>query len=397
VLLFTGVQREFNFTSTPNVLKEVTSPYLSDGEGWEIPAPLNILQMSSVEEDKSFETVVKGDTDNTQSKPANEFFVDEKWGLSVSHEEEITSSHNQEGCNVEVFVVEEPDMKTSTNTHEHELELKVESVDFGSHEPASRASPRTFKAETGSCDLAPEASLTTVKTATAENTNAPVGSLESLLGPTFDVRPVDNGIFSVLTNQQTEPKLSLKELLSDCIYNSNVNVDGEIKGEDETFVLDGVTNSVMNTVTCGKAQVASPAKANTHLMSKVMESDNTSLENAETITTAKIGKRRLGKGNQMENAVPVEILANSLPSVTAELGMLANMSDDMTSVVKPQAAVTQENAPKRNLKLNFGTFLSADEIISTPVVLESLFKQDEPFDLLSYVFDEVSTVTSVSV
>jgi hypothetical protein len=377
MLLFTGVQREFNFTSPPNVLKEDTSPYLSDGEGWEIPAPLNLPQMSSVEEDKSFETVKKTDSDNTQSKPANEFFVDETWGLSVSHEEEIVSSHNQEGLNLEGFVVnkESDNMRTSVNTYE----LGVKCMDFDNSESTSKAS------------------LMAIKAVTVENTEVQIGSLESLLGPSFDVRTVDNGIFSPHTNrQQAESNLSLKNLLSGSIYHSNTNVGYEVRSADEIGRVGRVKYDVMNSII--------PTKT-THLMSL---GEETFSENGENVTTSmlrtdvsvEMGEQpKPGKCRQTEIAVPAEILTNDLPSMSSEPSILTNVDDEMTGgnaqELKPQSAVMEEVVTKRNLKLNLATLLGTDEIISTPVVLESLFKRDEPFDLLSYVFDEVSPVTNV--
>jgi hypothetical protein len=57
------------------VLIEDTSLYLYDGKGWEIPSSLNLLEMSSVEEDKSVVTTKKTDNDNTQSQPPNEILL----------------------------------------------------------------------------------------------------------------------------------------------------------------------------------------------------------------------------------------------------------------------------------------------------------------------------------
>jgi hypothetical protein len=368
------VQCEFNFTSSPGVLKKDTSsPYLSDGEGWEIPGPLNLPQVSSVEEDKAVVTV-KLDSDDTQSKPANEFFVDETWGLSVSHEEEIMSFHNQEGLNPEGFVVQEEsdNMKTSLNTYEFGVEHRVKCMDFVSCESASKA------------------------------------SLQSLLGPIFNVRPVDSGNSSVHMNQQqAEASLSLKNLLSGTIYRTDTS--DEIRSADETGRVDRVTNDVMNTTFVPKSQVVNPMKADTHLMLQIMESGKTSRESGENGTAARMLRTdislkireepKTGNFRQTETVMPAEILANSLPSMRSEPSVLTNVNDEVTSgdvcVLGPQSAVEEENVAKRNLKLNLATLLDADEIISTPVVLESLFKQDEPFDLVSYIFGEVSPPTSI--
>jgi hypothetical protein len=408
VLLFTGVKREFNFTSTSNVLKEATSPYLSNGEGWEIPAPQNLPQILSVEEDKSYETAKKADNDNTQHKsyetvkkedsdnsqpkPANELFDDGAWGLC--HEVEIVSSQNQEGLNPEMFVVDEEsdNMKTSANTCEVGFEHRAKCMDYGSSESASEANVKTFKTDT------------------VENAIVHIRSLESLLGPSFGVRAADSAVFSVLTNQQqADSDLSLKSLLSVSTYHSNTNVCGEITSADDTCIVDRAMNDIRNTLILVKTPGVSPVKANAHLVSKTMESDDTLLENGDNFTTAEIlrtdipikmrEERKLGNCEQVDTALPIDTSANSLPGVSSEPRMRADMNNEMTSgdvsVLKPEEAVMEENVAKRNLKLNLAMLLGTDEIISTPVVMESLFKQDEPFDLLSYVFDEVSSVTNI--
>ncbi|XP_023721661.1 uncharacterized protein LOC111872225 [Cryptotermes secundus] len=137
-MLREGVEPEFDFTSPPGVM-DTSSLFLFDGEGWEISAPLNLLQMSSVEGDKSVKTLKKSDSDNTQCKPANEFFVDETLRLSVSHEEERVSAHNQEGLNHEGFVAEEESLNTKTSVNSYELEHGVKVMDFGSCESALKA------------------------------------------------------------------------------------------------------------------------------------------------------------------------------------------------------------------------------------------------------------------
>jgi hypothetical protein len=389
VLLFTGVKREFNFTSTPNVSKQATSPYLSDGEGWENPALINVPHILSVE-DKSCETAKKAD-DNMQSKPANEFFVDETWGLSVSHEEEIVSSHNQEGLNLEVFVgdKETNTMQTSVNTYEVGVEHKAKCMDFLN------------------CDLASEANIRTFKTEVVDNANVHIGSLESLLGPSFGVSAADSGMFSILTNQQRDSNLSLKSLLSVSTYHSNTNAGGEITSAEDTCIADRVTDSVRNTIILAKAPGVSPMKANAHLVSKAVESDGALQENGDNVTTADMlrtdipikmrEQRKLGNWGQTDTALPVVTIANSLPSESSEPRLHTDVNGEMTSgdvnVTKPKAAAVEENVAKMNLKLNLSMCLGTDELVSTPMVLESLFKQDEPFDLLSYVFDEVSSLT----
>jgi hypothetical protein len=281
-------------------------------------------------------------------------------------------------------------METSVNTYE--LKHRVKCMDFGSCESVPKASLRAFN-----------------KTGTVENTNVRIESLESLLGHNFNVRPVDNGMFSVHTNQQqADANISLKNLLAGSIYYSDTNVGDEIRSADETRTVDRVTNEVMNTTILAKSQVVTPMKADTHFISQIMESDETFRENGENGTATsmlrtdlslKMGEEpKPGNCKQTETALPAEILANSLPNMSSEPSVLMNVNDEATvgdvHVLRPQSAV-EENVAKRNLKLNLSTLLGTEEIISTPVVLEPLFKQDEPFDLLSYVFDEVSSLTNV--
>jgi hypothetical protein len=200
-------------------------------------------------------------------------------GASVTHEE-VMCFHNQEGLDLERFVVNEESHNMETSVNTHELGHTVKCMDFGSCEPASIACLRAFD-----------------KAETAVNTNVRIGSLESLLGPSFDARPLDNGIFLVHTDQQqAESNLSLKNLLSGNISHSTTNVGNEIRGAGETLGVGRVTNDAMNTI-------------------------------------------------------------------------LAESQGDGQ--------------------------LGSDEVISTPVVLESLLEQEEPFDLLSYVFNEVSYQTSI--
>jgi hypothetical protein len=361
VLSFTGVKREFNFSSTPNVSKQSTSPYLSDGEGWGI---------LSVEDDKLYVTANKAD--NAHSKPANEFFVDETWGLSVSHEEEIASSHNQAGLTLEVLVGdrETNNIQTPVNTCEVGIEPGAKCTDFPS------------------CDLASEANIRTLKTETVH-----IGSLESLLGPSFGATAPDSALFPILTNQQqAESNLSLKNLLSVSTYHGNTNVTSA----DDTCTADRATGSVRNTVILAKAPEVCTTNA--------VESAGTSQENADDVTTADVSRadmpvkmreqQQLSNCGQTDSALPMVAIADGLPSESFEPRLRTDVNGEMTGgdvgVLEPKAAAVQENVPKGNLKLNLALCLGMEELVSTPVVLESLLKQDEPFDLLSYVFDEVS-------
>lgn len=389
------------------MLKEETSPYLSDGEGWEIPPPLDLLQIPSVEEEKSFGTVKKTDSDNTQSTPANGFFVDETWGLSVSHEEEIVSSHiNQEGLDLEVMENKKSDnLKTLVNAYELGVESGVKCIDFSNCESVGINNPIE------------------IKTGTVTETNIGSGSIESLLGPNFNVKSLGNGIFSVDRNrQQGDTNLNLKSLLAGSICHTNTSTSDRHRSVGTPRVAI-VANKVANTITT-KSQVISPLKTNIHLILQNMRSKESFAEKGagkfafsdaneseefcgKNVTAASMWRTdmsvKMGEQpkavncKQSETVMPIEILANDLPSMSSEPCLLvSNVKEEISSedghVMKPQFEVKEENAMKMNLKLNLATLLGTDEIISTPVVLEPLLKQDEPFDLLAYVFDDVSSL-----
>ncbi|KDR23256.1 hypothetical protein L798_07158 [Zootermopsis nevadensis] len=388
-----GVLHEFNFTSTSCALQEETSPYLCDGASWEIPPPLDLLQMPCTDEDKkSFETVKKTDSDNTQSTPADAFFVDDTLGLSVGHEEEIVSSHiNQERIDLEVTENKEPDdLKLMVNANELGDQSGVKRIDFGNCESVEVSNRAVKGIGVGS------------------------GSLESLLGLDFGVEAV-NGIFSVDRNsQRADTNLNLKNILAGSIC--HITSDEQRTVETPTVTL--VANEVSNAITT-KSQVIGPSNTNIHLIKQSMRSkESFSGKDAAKFASPSVnGSKEFCGSNAMaaniwrtdvpvkmgeqpkavnckhlENAVPVEVLADDLPSSTSSEPhlLLSSAKDEITSghVMKPQFAVNVENATKRNLRLNLATQLSADDIISTPVVLEPLLKQGEPFDLLAYVFDD---------
>lgn len=175
---------------------------------------------------------------------------------------------------------------------------------------------------------------------TGENTNIRIKSLGSLLGPNFNVMPVDNGIFSVHINQQqAETNLSLKNLLSGSIYHSDTNVGDQIRTANETRRLDRITNDVMNTANLAKSHVASPMKVHTHLMSQIVESDKTFRESGETGTAASMLRTdvclKMGEQpkpvnyKERETAMLTEILVNSLPTMNSEPSVLMNMTTEV--------------------------------------------------------------------
>jgi hypothetical protein len=370
---FTGVQHEFNFTSPSNVLKEDTSQYQSDGEGWKIPPPLDLLQIPSVE------TVKKADGDNTQSQPANGFFLNETWALSISHEE-IVNSRNQEESSLEEFVQnkESDSMETSVNMCEMGVEHGVNSMNFGN------------------CESVANDTHTGIRSETVENTDIENESFEPLLVSDFNVKTLGDGIFSIDSNQQqADSNLSLQNLLTDNIYHINMNIGAEIRNFDET--PRGNTHLIVQTVGSKESFPEDTGKLGFSDVNGNVEFDGKSVTTTNMlvadISTEMEEHPKAVSCKQSENATSIE----NLPSVTSEPHMLiSNVNEEVNSgnvhVMKPQLAVREENATKTNLKLNLATFSGTDEIISTPVVLESLLKQDEPFDLVDYVFSDVSYI-----
>jgi hypothetical protein len=406
VSLFAGVHREFNFTSSSSTLKEDTPPCQSDGEGWEIQPPLDLPQILSLEEDKSVVTVKKTDSDNTQCTPANGFFLDEAWGLSVSHEEEIVSSHiKQEGLNlVEVTQDKESDtLKTSVNTYELGVQCGVKGMD--------------------TCESLGIDNHMEVKMDTVRKTDIKNGSIESLLETDFNAKSLGNGLFSVGRVKQQADNLNLKNLLAGSICHINNSTSDKNRGGVEATSVDILARKAANTVTA-KSQVISPLKTNVHLIfqnmgseesfpeegsgkiafadvngsEKFCEKNVTAATTLRTDVSVKVEEQPNDANcKQSETVVPPEILAKNLQNMSSVPHLLVSneregLSSEDGNVMKQQFEVKEENASKRNLKLNLATLLGTDEIISTPVVLEPLFKRDEPFDLLAYVFDDVSSL-----
>lgn len=390
------------------MLKEEKS-HLSDGEGWEIPSALDLLQIPSTEEEKeSFGTVTKRSSENTQSTPANGFFVDETWGLSVSHEEEIVSSHiNQEILDLEVTEKKDSDnMNTLVNAYELGAQSEIKCIDFGNCESVG-------------INNHPE-----IETDTVKETNVRKGSIESSIGPDFNLKSVGNGIFSIdRSRQQDDTNLNLKTLQAGSSCHTDTSTIDEHRSV-ETPRVGIVVNKEANNIT--KSRVISPLKTNINLVLQNMESKESFPEKDagkfafpglngnekfyvknvtgarmwRTDVSVKMGEQpKVVNCGQSETVLPVEIFANDLPGMSSEPHLLVStVKEDTNSEdghVWKEQFVVEENATKRNLKLNLATTLGTDEIISTPVVLEPLLKQDEPFDLLAYVCDDVSSLTNV--
>lgn len=398
-----GVQHDFNFTASCNVLKENTMQYLS--EAWDtslqLPSPpLYVPQKSSLEE-----TVKKTDTGNTQSVTTNEFFIDDGCVLSVSHEEEIVTSHNVEGLNLEFVQTKEPDgMKESVNSCELGVAHRGKNMDIGNYR-SGKYSLVVIKEETDK--------NTDVKMANRVANTDKVGSLGSLLVSDLYVRIEGNDV-PVHTNQlQAEENLGLKNLLSGS-YHSSSN-DG-IKSV-ETFGCNTVVSKVTDTELRRKCEVIRPVKTNTDMMmqtvgyeegagkfasvdarthaAEVAGQKETTTSIFGTDISVKVGQRLLPVNSELTGtAEHVEILAKSLAGMSSEPHVAGiHVNEGMlggNSGIQQQMAVKEENATDRNFKLNLspvweGTDNSSINV-STPDVMEYLMKQTANFDLIGYIF-----------
>lgn len=412
LLLFTGVQHEFDFTTSCNVLKENTLQYLS--EGWEtislLPSPLPFIPPKSSLE----ESVKKMDTDDTQSVTANEFFIDDCCVLSVSHEEEIVTTHNAEGLNLEIVQSKESDgMKKSVNLCELGVSHGVKSTDVGNHRSVGKASLGVTKAETGK--------NFDIKMANHVEDTDKVLSLGSLLGVDFCVRTEGNDV-PVHTNQsQAEEELSLKHLLSGT--NSHDSGNDNIKSV-ETFGCDTIMSKVPHTALPTKCEVIRPVKTGMYTMMQTVGSEDGAAKSAsvnvhanaaefagqkETIRSTfktdisvKMEQQSLPVNSMLTGTGEhIQISAKTVPGKSLEPHVAGKpiIEDipDGNLGVQPQMSLKEENGMERNLKLDLSAVWEGTDDsninITTPDV-EFLLKQSGNFDLIAYLFSSVSALTS---
>jgi hypothetical protein len=409
-LLFTDIQHDFNFTASSNVLKEnSTSQYLS--AGWDTspllpsPPPLYVPQQSSLKE-----PLTKTD-DNTQSATANEFFIDDGCVLSVSHEEEIVTSQIMEGLNLEFVQSKESDsMEKSVNLYVLGVPNADKSMDIGSYRSVGKDSFVGIETETDKC--------TDIKMLNRVANTDKVVSPGSLLGSDFFVKR--EGKDPVHTNQlQAEKNLDLKNVLSANSFHSG---SAEMKSVDETWRCDAFVSKVTDTVLSGKCEVTRPARPNTYLMQTLVCEEGA--EKAASVdgrtnaaeftrqkeTTSIIGTDILAQIRQQSLPVDseltgtterVEISAKSVAGMSLEpLAVVTHANEDVPGRnlgMQPQMALKEESATQKNVTLNLSTVWEGTDdssmAISTPDVMELLLKQTENFDLIGYVFSNVSSPT----
>jgi len=412
-LLFAGIQHDFNFTASCNVLKEKnTSQYLS--EGWDtsplLPSPpLYVPQQSSLKEPWT-----KTDTDNTQSATANEFFIDDGCVLPVSHEEEIVTSHNMEGLNLEfVQSIESDSIKKPVNLYALDVPNADKIMDTGNYRSVAKDRLAGIETETDNC--------TDIKLLNHVANTDKVVSLGSLLGSDFFAAregndPVHKG------HLQAEENFDLKNVLSANSFHSGSN--DEMKSVDETWGCDTVVSKVTQTVLSGKCEIIKPVRPDTHMMqtlgceegagkaasvdghtnaTELTQQKETTNSLFGTDLPAQIRQQSLPVNSELTGtAARVEISAKTLAGVSLEppvTGTHANEDVPGGNLgTQPQVALKEESATEKNMKLNLSTVWEVTDDssigISTPDVMEFLLKQNGNFDLIGYVFSNVSSLTS---
>ena len=412
MLLFTGIQHDFNFTASCNVLKEKnTSQYLS--EGWDtspllLSPPLCIPQKSSLKE-----PLTKTDTDNTRSAAANEFFIDDGYVLPVSHEEEIVTSHNMEGMNLEFVQSTESDsMKKSVNLYTLGVPNADKSMDVGNYRSVGKDNLVGVETEPDKC--------TDIKMLNRVANTDKVVSLGSPLGSDLFVKR--DGDDPVHKNQlQAEDNLDMKNVLSANSFHSGIN--DEMKSVNETWGCDAVVRKVTDTVLSRKCEIIRPVRPNTYMMQTLgceegagkaasVDGHTNAAEctGQKETTTSMFGTDLLAQVRQhslpvkselTRTAEHVEISAKSSAGMSLEpLVAVTHANEDVPSGnlgMQPQMAL-KERATEKNMKLNLSTVWEGTDDsnigISTPDVMEFLLKQNGNFDLIGYVFSNVSSLTS---
>lgn len=412
MLLFAGIKHDFNFTASCNVLKEnSTSQYFS--EGWDtlplLPSPpLYVPQQSSLKEPWT-----KTDADNTRSATANEFFIDDGCVLPVSHEEEIVTSHNMEGLNLEFVQSKESDSMKKSNLYELGVPNADKSMDIGNYRSVGKDHLVGIETELDNC--------TDIKMLNHVTNTDKVTSLGSLLGSDFFARREGNDPVRE-DHLQAEENLDSKNVLSANDFHSGSN--DELKSVDETSGCDTVVSKLTDTVLSGKCEIIRPVKPNIYMMQTLGceegagkavsvdgHTDAAELTQQKETTTSLFGTDLPAQIQQQSLPVNSELTGTAACLETSAKTSAGTSSEPLVAVthanedvpggnlgMQPQMALKEENATEKNMKLNLSTMWEGTEDsnigISTPDVMEFLLKQHGNFDLIGYVFSNVSSLTS---
>lgn len=326
-----GFQREFNFTSSKNVLLEDTSVCL---EGWEIPSL--VLPEISIAEEKSAETSKKEDIDILHTK-SDGIYIDMGCDLTVGYEEEIVSQNQEvsENRDETFMIVSQIQNEKSMNKSVHNREemgtsLNTETVYRVGNELVMNINFVNFQS-VDDTTIPP-------KTSTSDFHNL---RLESLLGAAHN----DRIVTLVDSSKQPTTTLSLGSLLAESAKTSD-------------------TKSRENTQKSVNELVAVSGDSIQYLL-------GTDLTKEEQL-----------------NFIPVEDIPIDLPTKNSKsLANLAGSTDNGDGAKQPQSLHTEDTTQKKKKKmtLNLPPLLETAEI-NTPV-LDKLLAGNGKFDLMSYVFD----------
>jgi hypothetical protein len=195
-----------------------------------------------------------------------------------------------------------------------------------------------------------------------------------------------------------------------------------MKSVDETWGCDAVVSKVTDTVLSGKCEMIRPVRPNAYMMetlgceegagkaASVFGRTHAAEFTGQKETTsifgtdipAQVRQQSLPVNSDLTGTTErVEISAKSLAGMSSEpLVVGTHANEDVAGGnldMQPQMALKEESATKKNMKLNLSTvWESTDDSnvgISTPDVMEFLLKQNGNFDLIGYVFSNVSSLT----
>jgi hypothetical protein len=356
---------------------------------------------------------LKTDADNTRSVTANEFFIDDCYVQSVSHEEEIVTSHNVEGLNLEFVQSKESiSMEKSVNLYTWGVSNADVSMDIGNCRSIVKDSLVGIETELDMC---------TDKMVNHVAITDQIMHLGSLSGSDFCIRREGNDPGHA-NKLKAEENLGLENVLSGNGVLSSSN--DEMESVDETWGCNQVVSKATDTVLSRKCEIIKPVRPNTYMMMQTLGSEEDAGKAVSVrgrTNSAELAGQKKSTGIFGTDA-PAQIQQQSLPvnseltgtaeCVAVSAKNLAGMSSqphvagtranedvlDGNLGMQPQMALKEDGAMKKNMNLNLSTVWEGTDDgsigISTPDVWDFLLKQNGNFDLIGYVFSNVSSLTS---
>jgi hypothetical protein len=245
--------------------------------------------------------------------------------------------------------------------------------------------------------------------------------LGSLLGSDFCVRREGNNDPEHTNQLKAEENFGLKNVLSGNSFLGGSN--DEMKSVDETWGCNPVVSKMTDTVLSRKCEIIRPVRPNTYMMMQTVGSEEVAgkavsvdgrAHAAEftgrketsifgTDVPAQKQQQSLPVNSEVtEPAEHVEVSAKSLAGTSLEPHVAATRADEDVSGgnlgMQPQMAIKEEGAMEKKMKLTLPAVCEgADDSsigISTPDVFDLLLKHNGNFDLIGYVFSNVSSLTS---